>query len=141
MFGVSTNLWKSEHPKDVFPVFQRNLKVIIQTSSEKKCSWKFQKVDKKACIICNLSLSKVADYSANLRSGLQITEKSHIWYERFLNTLLVSFIVCANLIMRFCGPHSLAGTKTTGFESWKMLTLSFCSWMLNIWQLHKFRSC
>ena len=55
--------------------------------------------------------------SEHLRSGPQINENLHIRYERFLYTLLVSFITRVNLIRRFSGPHSLVDTKTTGFES------------------------
>ena len=58
-----------------------------------------------------------------LRSGLQITEKSDIWYERFLNALLVSFIARVNLIMRFSIPQSLADITATGFESWKIFAV------------------
>ena len=53
MFSVSTNLWKSEHPKDVFPVFQKNLKAIIQISPEKGAAENFTKLPKKCALrIC-----------------------------------------------------------------------------------------
>ena len=70
--------------------------------------------------------------SVHLRSTPQITEKSCIRYERFLNKLLVSFLVRVNLMMTFSGPHSLVDTKTTGFESLKTFDVSFCSSILNI---------
>ena len=46
---------------------------------------------------------------------------------KILNTLLVSCIAQANLVMRFSGPHSLVDSKTTGFEGWKMFEVLFCS--------------
>ena len=52
-----------------------------------------------------------------------------------------AFITRVNLIMIFSSLHNLVDTKTTGFESWKMFDVLFCSWLLNIRQSHKFRSC